>query len=333
LIVATLSVPRLSCGVALCTYNGLPYLQQQLQSLLAQQRLPDHIAIFDDDSTDGTWAFLNDWAKEVCVPVSLHQNAIRQGVAKNFEAATRALDTDLIFLCDQDDIWLPDKIDVLAKVFEAEPDVLLVHTDAQLVDGDARDLKMSMFKALGLSNDELKRMHSGDAFAVLCRRNLVTGATAAFRRSLLELAQPFPAGWLHDEWLAVLAAAKGKVVLMEVSLIQYRQHGRNVVGISAPSLWHSAKRFWQLLFLPVGEFQRQRAARASVLLERLRAQPTLPSAYLILMQGAFAHASFRSSLPKNPVRRFYAVLDEARTGRYQRFSSGLPDIIRDLLQR
>jgi hypothetical protein len=87
--------------------------------------------------------------------------------------------------------WLPNKIDLMANVFESEPNVLSVHIDAQLVDASACDLGASLFKELGLLRQERERAQSGDAFSVLYRRNLVTRATAIFRRSLLNMAQPF----------------------------------------------------------------------------------------------------------------------------------------------
>lgn len=317
----------------MCTYNGMPYLEPQLRSLLAQQRVPDQLVIFDDGSDDGTWEFLQSWAAGVSIPVTLHQNAIRQGVVKNFEAAVAALNTDLIFLCDQDDVWLPNKIDLMAKVFESDPNVLFVHTDAQLVDADADDLGISLFKALGLSRHDRDLVQAGDAFLVLCGRNLVTGATAAFRRSLLEMALPFPPCWLHDEWLAILAAATGRVVLLDVSTIQYRQHARNVVGMPVPGFLHNLQHFGNLLRLPTGTFQVKRVARSIALLERLEIKPEVPQGYLSVARDALVHARFRSSLPLNSVRRIWAVLGESRTGCYRQFSSGFRGMLRDMLNR
>ncbi|MFC6522047.1 glycosyltransferase family 2 protein [Undibacterium arcticum] len=245
----------LTCGVAMCTYNGIQYLAQQLTSLLMQNRMPDQVTIFDDCSDDGTWEYLQTWVAGVSIPVALHRNVTRQGVVKNFESATRTLNTDVIFLCDQDDVWLDSKIDLILKVFESDPNVFLVHTDAQLIDEGANDLGVSLFNALGLTQSERRRIQTGDAFSVLCRRNLVTGATAAFRRELLHLALPFPNCWLHDEWLAILAAATGRVVILDAPTIQYRQHARNVVGVAVPSFKHNMQRFFRLFRLSPGDFQ------------------------------------------------------------------------------
>lgn len=307
----------------------MPYIKQQLDSLLTQTRLPDRVVIFDDCSDDGTWQYVQNWAAQALMPVFLHQNEVRRGVVKNFETAVQAIDTDLVFLCDQDDIWFSNKIDLIAKVFESAPDVLFVHTDAQLVDAEARDLNVSLFEALGLSVEERDQVRTGRAFFALCRRNLATGATAAFRRCLLQVAKPFPASCLHDEWLAILAAAIGRVVMLDDPTIQYRQHGRNVAGMPVPGMGRSVGR----VLTSAGDFQARRVARSAEILERLRTWPAVPQAYLDNVSDALEHARFRSSLSFNPARRAWAVLREWRSGRYQRFSNGFRGMLRDLMNR
>lgn len=115
----------LTCGIALCTFNGLSYLDEQLTSLLAQDRQPDRVVIYDDGSNDGTWEVIKEWAQRAPLSVSVHQQSERVGYVRNFEAAVQAMDTDLIFLCDQDDVWLPHKIALMAQAFEDQPDLLL----------------------------------------------------------------------------------------------------------------------------------------------------------------------------------------------------------------
>lgn len=320
----------------MCTYNGMPYLRQQLDSLLAQQRLPDQLVIFDDCSGDGTWEFLQHWVVGVSIPVVLRRNAERQGVVQNFAVALQTLqtlDVEVIFLSDQDDIWLPGKMVAMLDVFVANPQVLLVHTNAQLVDHDGTDLGSFLFDAIGLSQREREQVRDGAAFNALCRRNFVTGATAAFRRELLTLAQPFPNCWLHDEWLAILAAAHGRLVLLEQPGILYRQHERNVVGARTHSFLGDLRRLWNFTNLPIGGFQAGRLARAKVLLQRLQSQSGVPEQYLSLMQQALAHARVRAGLPGNLLLRAWAVWRESRSGNYQRFSVKFRGILRDMINR
>ena len=102
------SVSRFS--VALCTYNGAQYLPDQLESIVAQTRLPDELVVGDDHSTDDTVNILEDFAAGAPFPVRLHVNETNLGVVKNFEATILRCQGNLTALCDQDDVWLRNKV-------------------------------------------------------------------------------------------------------------------------------------------------------------------------------------------------------------------------------
>ena len=119
-------------SVALATYNGERYLGEQLESILRQTRLPDELVIFDDASTDSTPAIVQEFAKAAPFPVRFQINAERLGSTRNFEAAIRACSGDIIFLCDQDDVWYPDKIARMEERFIKDPEAGAVFTDADL---------------------------------------------------------------------------------------------------------------------------------------------------------------------------------------------------------
>ncbi len=91
---------------------------------------------------------------------------------------------------------------------------------------------LTLFEALGVSEHELTAIEGGHGFDVMLRRNLVTGATAVLRRTVAETALPVPDGWIHDEWLAIIAAALWRTDVIRRPLIGYRQHGRNEIGAS-----------------------------------------------------------------------------------------------------
>jgi glycosyltransferase involved in cell wall biosynthesis len=148
--------------------------------------------VSDDCSTDGTWAYLEAWASEAPVRVTLIRNDPPLGVSANFEQAMRLVDADIVFPADQDDVWMPNKVALLAGVFEADDSVQLAHTDAILVDANGHELGSTLFGELEISRMERRDIRSGNAFRVYCRRNVVTGAAAAFRRRLIGLVQPLP---------------------------------------------------------------------------------------------------------------------------------------------
>lgn len=323
-----------SVSVALCTRNGARYLRVQLESILGQSCPPDEIVLSDDASTDATVALARDIVDEYAHDVgssptlTVLENPRALGVTQNFEQAIRACRGDLIVLCDQDDVWSTDRIVVMADEFEHRPELTLLHTDARLVDGRGVPLGHSLFEALGVDSTTRMRIRTGDAFSVLLRRNVVTGATVMFRATLLEHAVPFPESWVHDEWLAMAAATIGSLDLLESTTIDYRQHGGNEIGVVKPSARVNLRR--------LTEQGRQRNDR---LLDRARDFSAwcervdgVSSEKRDMAREKFAHEAVRSGIPQHRLARVVPVLSERRTGRYLRFGNGDRDVLRDLVQ-
>ena len=146
---------------------------------------------------------------------------------------------EFIALADQDDVWEPNRLERGLTRFR--DGVLLVHSDATLID-EAGKPSGSLMSALRLTNGERRSLSSGKALDALLRRNLVTGATTMIRSSLLQQALPIPEGWVHDEWLGLVAAVQGGVVFSEESLIRYRQHGGNEIGAARTDLDEATRR-------------------------------------------------------------------------------------------
>lgn len=324
----------LRLSVALCTCNGEKYLGAQLECLLAQMRLPDEIVVGDDGSGDTSWSMLEVFSRcaaDVGIVAHLRQNRVNVGYVENFSTTLGTATGDVILLCDQDDVWRMDKTKVMAECFERDPRLLLLHSDARLVDAAGADMGCTLFEALQLTRIEIDLIHAGRAFEVLARRSCVTGATMAFRRELVELALPVGEGWIHDEWLAVIAAAVGKVDVIEQPLIDYRQHGSNQLGMR-PRAWRDK---WRDLRRARGALLRAEIARLRVLGKRLDALGGLVTAdkkQLLAARGA--HLERRIAIGALPHwRRWPAVWREARDGFYRRFSTGGRSLLRDLLRR
>ena len=324
----------LTSGVAVITYNGLKYLPQQLDSILAQTRRVDHIVVSDDRSTDGTWEYLEAWAQRTTVPVTLIRNECQLGLIRNFEQAVGAVKADIVFSCDQDDVWFPDKVERLSGIFERETGVVLVHTDAVLVDATGADMHKTLFGELDLTAAERAAIDAGEAFRVYCRRNVVTGATAAFLSSLAQRAHPFPPMLYHDAWLAMLAAATGKIRMLDVPTIYYRQHGANLVGARKLDFLTLLRQFWWALNrpLPLTKLIDNVIEMRAEVHSRLAALADTAPYCMALASEALRFARARNSLPRNPVTRMVAVLKGARL--YRRFSY-VPweDLFRDIVRR
>ncbi|MGJ7571751.1 glycosyltransferase family 2 protein [Variovorax sp. RB2P76] len=324
----------LDVSVALCTRNGALYLPEQVRSICAQTPLPREIVLSDDGSTDGTVAVVRDTLVQCGVAdqvaLRVFSNVPPLGVTRNFEQAVSACSHELIALCDQDDVWQPGRLARMVARFEARPDLLLLHTDARLVDAELKPLGSTLFHALEVQPAELAAIAGGEAFGVLLRRNLVTGATTVFRKTLLEAALPFAPEWVHDEWLAAVASAIGRMDVLPEPTIDYRQHASNQIGARRLTLSEKMAK----AFAERGDKHVARLRRADALLQRLQQLGArVPARYLAAQQAKVAHQRFRAQLPAARPLRLLPILLEAARGRYARFGRGGHAIAQDLLER
>ena len=232
--------------VLLATYNGAAYIRQMVDSVLGQDYPNIRIILSDDGSTDATVSILDEYAAKIPDRVTHYRSGRRFGCAqKHFLHLLRTFrDAPYIMFCDQDDVWHPDKIEktlAVMRSLETDPAVpVLVHTDLRVVDGNLQETAPSFCR---LSNLDGNRT----ALNQLLVQNVVTGCTVMLNRSLAALACRKPIAGnilMHDWWLAILAAATGKVGFLPEATIDYRQHGTNSVGAkNARSLSYLWKRF------------------------------------------------------------------------------------------
>lgn len=314
----------------MATFNGERYIRAQLTSILAGTVVPEQVVVADDGSTDGTVALVREVFSEHTgrhTELVILENGRHLGVTANFERAIASCDGDLIVLCDQDDLWHPDRLAAALPAFD-DPAVGLEHADARLVDAEGRVIAPSLLKSLTIRPWERRSIASGRAFDAYIRRNLATGATVVVRGEVASLARPFPPEWVHDEWLAIIAAATTRAVLLDRPVIDYRQHGGNQIGAVAPTLAYRLSRFFQ----PRGDRFELLSRRASILAERLD-QLGAPEDMRRLAREKERFERVRSSLPRTRVLRVPTVVVEGLRGSYRRLSSqGSVDILRDLLQ-
>ena len=324
-------------SVALCTHNGERFVRQQVESIFAQTVLPTELIVSDDASSDSTLSVVSESierfrgsAPALSQPVNVVvlTRSTPLGVVGNLEVAIAACTGDLVALSDQDDEWVPNRLETALGLFEARPELSLLYSDADLVSAEGLHLGTTLFGALGVTPRMQQRVHAGDAWHELLHRNIVTGATTAFRRSLADDALPVPEGWLHDEWLAIVAAVTGQVDLVPDRLVRYRQHGENQVGARKLSFGGKARRMLE----PGGARSSRLLVRASSLVARLPRLPRVTEVQINEARHKLAHEQVRSALSPHRLRRIGPVLRELGTGRYSAFGRGVLDAARDLLQ-
>lgn len=316
-----MTTPRFS--VALATCNGAAYLPALLDSLAAQRLMPFELVASDDASADATVALLEAFAAHAPFPVRLLRNPRRLGVVGNFARAMAACGGECIALADQDDVWRADKLERLVAAL-APPGVLAVFSDAEVVDANLAPLGYTMWRRVRFTPREQARVNRGDGFAVLLKHRVVTGAALAFKVSLRDTALPVPAGWPHDAWLALMAAAQGGLAAVPAPLIAYRQHGGNVVGGRRKHLAQEAR---DALALDRAAWYREEVALWRALAVRLGDKAPADLAEKL------AHLEARAGLPASRWRRLPGVLRELAAGRYARYARNWGSVALDLLAR
>jgi len=223
-------------SIALATYNGARFLEAQLASLAAQSMTPFELVVTDDRSTDETVTILRDFATHAPFPVQVHINDTRLGYRRNFRRAARLCTGELIAFCDQDDVWLPDKLATVVAAF-ADPDVLLVYHNVRLMDAGG-----TLMGRLCDPDQERRTL----ALKPLPPIHFSFGLTQTFRADLrmhddlwdMSLDHLKDEILAHDQWYMFLALALGRVRFLTDELIRYRQHGANTYGSSgARSRW------------------------------------------------------------------------------------------------
>jgi glycosyltransferase involved in cell wall biosynthesis len=204
-----------SISIALCTYNGARYLDEQLRTLRLQADAAE-IVVVDDGSTDGTWAILERHAGQDA-RIKLHRNAAQLGVTGNFERAISLVRGTWVALADQDDVWLPGKLARLRAAWNGRAGLL--HHASRKFHGQV--------PAVLPSPAGERRKFRGRDLRRLLYRNTIVGHSALFRTDLVRRLTPFPAGVPHDWWIGVGLAAQGEVQYLDEYLVHYRIHGHN----------------------------------------------------------------------------------------------------------
>ncbi|GHV77329.1 glycosyl transferase [Spirochaetia bacterium] len=215
----------------MAVYNGGQFLSEQIESILDQTVQDFVLYIHDDCSADNSFAIARGYAELFPLKIKAKQNETNSGGAQyNFIRMMTEIRDDYVMLCDQDDIWLPEKIEVtLGKMRELESRYtkdapLLVHTDLRVIDESGAIISPS-YKKMMQAN--YKRTQLKDVVI----QNTVLGCTALYNRSLAGLFTKEPPYMImHDWWLELTAAALGQIGYTDEAPILYRQHKNNVIG-------------------------------------------------------------------------------------------------------
>ena len=317
-----------SLSVAMCTYNGSKYLQEQLNSIAEQTQLPDEIVICDDGSTDSTLQILDEFKKNATFQVIIYHNEKRLGSTKNFEKAINLCKGDIIVLSDQDDVWLPHKIEKLEHTFKNNPVIGYVFSDAIVVDDKLFPLGYTMWKSILFTMYQRRLFKNGHQVEVLLKHNVVTGATMAFRAEIRNWVLPISDQWVHDAWIALLLSAIGiKGDFIEEPLIKYRQHHQQSIGGRKLNLHEQ----FQKACNTGSEYYNIMANEFECINKRLISTNKLTKKTKKLFEAKIEHLKIRQRIHnKKKWRCYHLICREFLNGHYHRFSNGWKSAIKDL---
>lgn len=206
-------------SIALCTYNGAKFLEEQLDSLIDQTYPNLEIVVVDDCSVDGTTAILQSYATEYPL-LKFYKNEKNLGYIKNFERAITLCEGAFIALSDQDDIWEKDKIELLVSNIGSNK---LIYHNSEFIDqsGNVFNRKMS----------DVVNMYEGDCFKPFLFFNSISGHACLFTKELANYSLPFPKEIFHDRWLGFTATNLGSIKYLDQTLVRYRQHENSDTNI------------------------------------------------------------------------------------------------------
>lgn len=321
-------------SIALASYNGSAYLQDQLDSFLKQYQMPDELIVTDDCSSDTTEAIVRAFAERAPFQVEFHRNERNLGYSGNFNQALMKTTGDLVFLSDQDDVWFPEKIAHMVDVAERHPDALVVMNDAALTDGQLNDVgltKLGQIRSAGLGME-----------------SFVMGCCCGVKRELLDMCLPIPDRYKsHDNWIVGLADGLHAKVVVDKPLQYYRRHGSNESQFIAnrtkrvtklDTLMHSVRSAFDKDAGPLAtqRLEQQRIFADGVNAILMRAPERYRSALLGLedrCRDQISTIDKRMRLRRKPfLRRTVAACRLFVRGKYRQ-TSGIKGFLRDVLIR
>lgn len=311
-------------SIAICTYNGEKYIKEQLDSILNQTLLPNEIIIGDDQSTDNTISIIKECLDNKKINYRIIINDTRLGVTKNFENVIKECSGDIVFTCDQDDVWKKNKVERILSEFDSI-DTVLVFSNADIVDKELNYIETSLWQTLNFS---YKQLINEGYLKILLNRRFVTGATIAFRKDFFDKVIPIPEIWLHDGWLSITAPFYGNVVAIDECLILYRQHGNNVVGAHKKSFSSLIDSYFKN-FRNLETKYKDRYIRYKMFVDRFS---NLSNENYNKIFSCFKFwETLYISFHKNKLERISLICKEYLKGNYKRYYTGFEGFLRDFV--
>jgi hypothetical protein len=278
---------------------------------------------------------LTDFADRAPFPVRILRSEVQLGVVLAFEQALAACAGEVILLCDQDDRWMPSKVERLAEALEPAG-TTLAFSDATRIDGEGEPADGRLWAQLGFWHREQGSLVAAPPGPIL-RHAVVSGCTMAVRASVLDAALPFPAAlgllgnpMLHDRWLSLVAACSGRVAMVPEPLVAYRRHDRQVTGAGRTGWVADVRRQGAR---PIADVVARSAAELRQVEVLERRLPRVTPGVQAQLDDLRRYLEVRAGLDDRRHRRLAPILGQWAAGGYRCFGSGTVGAALDVIRR
>ena len=313
-------------SIALAAYRGEKFIAEQIKSLLAQTMPPDEIIICDDSPDDLTSEQIKPYL--ACGKINYIHNPVQLGICRNFEKALSLCSGEYIFLCDQDDFWLPDKIETLVNVLECNPQYSGAFCDSTVVNKDLKPLGFSLWEMRSFTKNMQKELNRGCSLKVFLKRVTLSSHNIVFRKECLPRILPFPELGIFypDTWIGLQLAISGNWYAVNKQLTLYRVHDNNCSSPTKPN-WKTQMKF------SAKARQRDAFGCTLALAQELigRAPADTPENYLKMLRNYSRHYLNRKNFSKNFFCTIFQIFCEYLSGRYHTCSNGIKSVAADIL--
>lgn len=313
-------------SIAMATYNGEKYIEEQLDSIFAQTYKNIEVIVCDDQSLDKTVQILEKYKTKYGLEYTI--NSQRLGSVKNFEQTLLKCSGKYIAFADQDDIWHPEKLTNLVDVI-AKKDLFYIFSNACLIDDKSTPLLGTLWDKMAFSYTERRNFNlsNENQIDILLKKNIVFGMSMLFKKELLDIILPISEYHSHDNWISTIASiTKHTGYAVDKPLIDYRQHENQVCGANKSSF---KDKITNIMHVDSTSYLRELQAFNDMRNQIMR----LPIEYdFRKLDDKILHLNNRMQIREsNVLKKILLIFKEINSRRYNLYSKGIISILRDLL--
>jgi len=320
-------------SVVVAVYHGEKYIAEQLESLFRQTRLPDEILIGDDSDDDASFQAIESVRRHYSGNFRYIKNKTRLGFLRNFINLANQASGDIVFFCDQDDIWQPEKIASLSEVLEHDPSARIAVCNSEMMDADGKSFNETQLDGIPRFQEIIPQINAGKAFFPLINQTIrFAGHNMAIRKEFVKVLNQIPEHYtIHDLWMQHAGALLGVLRYMDRPLTRFRVHAGNTSTPRLKKVRNSLLHRFQEISRSSHDIFLMAGWMGDLADFMERECPGTANRTLLLNYAAY-FVRRTSLLSKNRFSRLlHLMLHPLRTRDYLQYGVGIRSLIRDLI--